>query len=194
MSESTATANEGSCGCESVCALPADAIGPRKEKVRVDFLPYVLGHETSADKVIWRLEGSDEIRSKLEEFVAFERECCSGLDFHIDGQSDASELILTVSGAGAEIFSADQSGDSVPTHVPVTAATVAKAGGIGLGISLALCCLLPLAIAGLGGAALVAPMAKLDNPLVIGAGSFLFAIPVWWRMRRNSGDVCGPEC
>ena len=48
-----------------------------------------------------------------------------------------------------------------------------------------MCCVVPIGVAAVAGAAVAAPLAKLDDPLVISAASAVLAIPVWlWLKRR----------
>ncbi len=195
MNQSTIEANdEDRCGCERVCALPEEQLAERSREVRAELGPLLRSHQTSPGRVIWRFDDSETMRAKLEELVEFERQCCAGLDFKVDVDPGSGALTLTVSGEGAEIFSPATAPKSELAKQPGTVAGVAKAGVVGLCLSLALCCVLPMVIAGLGGAALVVPFTGLDRPLFIGAGSLLFAAPVWWRIRRREAETCGSGC
>lgn len=64
-------------------------------------------------------------------------------------------------------------------------ARVAKASGFGLGGAFLLCCVLPKVVAVLAGAAVAAPLAKLDNPVFLAVGSVGMAMSAWFLMRRR---------
>ncbi len=104
MSEPTTVSEGGTCGCETVCTLPAEQIAERGAQLRAEFLPLVRGHEASATSVVWRFDDTEGMRARLDELVEFERQCCATLDFKIDAAADANELRFTVSGHGADLF------------------------------------------------------------------------------------------
>jgi len=64
---------------------------------------------------------------------------------------------------------------------------LAQAAGIGAGIGFFLCFVVPIGIVAVAGAAVAAPLAKLEDPLVVSAASAVLAIPAWfWLKRRDA--------
>ena len=61
-----------------------------------------------------------------------------------------------------------------------------KAGGLGFAVSFFVFCVLPIGVAALGGAALTASLAKLDDPVIIAAGAAAVALPAWLLMKRRA--------
>ena len=108
----------------------------------------------------------------IEEWVDFERVCCSDLNWDLN-RSQANELSLTVSGISPNsLVFADNEGDSInPRPSSGIAKKLAQSIGLGTTAAAILCCVAPMALAAVAGVAVAAPLARLDNPLTIAAGS-----------------------
>ena len=87
----------------SLDALPAAERENRAAAIRREILPLVRRRESLADGIAWEFAREPGLRAKLDRFVAFERECCSGLDFEISG-SPGGTLRLSIRGEGAALF------------------------------------------------------------------------------------------
>ena len=123
------------CGCETVCNLPSDELEARVATVRAELLPLVRRRRQLPDGIAWEFERGAGMRTRLEQFVEFERQCCSGLAFEIEEPPQADILRLTVRGAGASAFEAlGGSALDIPSG-PARGgafARVAKAAGVGV--------------------------------------------------------------
>ncbi len=108
MSEAMTVTDDADCGCEAVCALPAEQIAERTDHLRARFLPYVRGHDASATRVEWRFDDTEEMRARLDELVEFERQCCAALDFRVEASAGTNELTFTVRGDGADLFTLER--------------------------------------------------------------------------------------
>jgi hypothetical protein len=153
--------------------------------VRSEILPHAVASERGTDSVAWELEDAPGLARKLDGLVAAERECCAGIVFTHAAGATPGRRRLEVRGVDpdAAVFSALQLEDATAS----LGGRVAKAAGIGTAVSLLVCCVLPVALGGLFGAAVAAPFASLDQLWVIGAAFVLFAAATfWWQSRRRS--------
>ena len=72
---------------------------------------------------------------------------------------------------------------------------IAKAGGVGIGVSVLLCCVLPIAVGAVAGASVAGPLLGLDAPFFIGAGAVLFGARAGERDRRRTAkQAAAPSC
>lgn len=187
----------GTCDTERVCNLPSDKLRDREAMIRRDILSQVTRREALVDGMAFEFEHSAAMQKTLEDLVAFERECCSGLAWNLRRPSDRV-LRLSVKGLAPDSdFFRTVSG---ATDAPVKGrlARLAQAAGIGAGIGFFLCCVVPIGIAAVSGAAVAAPLTKLDDPLVISAASAVLAMPAWfwlrWRAARSAEAGCKHCC
>ena len=81
-----------------ICSLPEDELRERIAELRRDLLPLVQRTEPLPDDagVVAEFEPRPEIEQQLEDLVAFERQCCSGLDWSLEARPD--RLRLTIAG------------------------------------------------------------------------------------------------
>ena len=177
-----------------LCSLPDDERQDRVEMIRRELLPYVKRSEKLPNGLAWEFDRDPDIHAKLEHFVAFERECCSGLDFTLQELPGVNTLRLLVEGKDAGAF--EDLGGRMETGASAggPAARLLKAGGFGFGAAFFVCCVLPMGIAALGGAALAAPLARLDAPSFVAAGSLAMAIPAWLFMGRRRSRGGASQC
>lgn len=82
-----------------VCSLPEDQLGDRIELIRNELLPRATARRDLPNGFEWDFAACDTLRERLGAFVAFERECCGGLDWRVGEK--AGVLTLHVSGPGA---------------------------------------------------------------------------------------------
>ena len=99
--------NTGTHGSGSVCSLPDNELKDRVARIRSELLPHVTGRRPLADGVAFDFAHTAAMEEALEDFVAFERECCSGLAWSLHRPS-ARVLRLRVRGlaAGPDFFRA----------------------------------------------------------------------------------------
>lgn len=185
-----------------VCTLPGDGLNDRMAWIRDEILPHARRTERLESGLAWELDPAPGLSEKLDHLIALERECCRGIVF---GRTDASvpgRLRLEVRGIdpSAAVFRTLR---VQREDAPARWALLAKAGGLGVLLSLAVCCVLPLFAAVLVGTAAVAPLAVLDQPWLIAVGTLPGAAAAWWWLRRRSASratgirgngACGPGC
>lgn len=174
------------------CNLPSKEREARAAVIRRDILPLATNREDLADGVRLDFDFSESLEKTLEELVAFEQVCCSGLTWDVK-RSASSTLSLSVSGipANSRFFESLQIQDGGPQ--PKTGFVRRLAGSLGIGTTAAafICCVTPMALAAIAGVSIAAPFAKLDNPLTIAGGSLALAVPAWfWLKRRSARSEC----
>ncbi len=200
MEQSTTTSDTATSRGVDVCSLPTDEWQDRSAMIRREILPLVTRREALESGMALEFEHSPALRKRLEDFIAFERECCSGLTWQLHRPS-SRVLRLKVEGlpVDSDFFGTSGGGADAPT--PGRLARLAQASGLGAGVSFFFCCVLPIGVAVIAGPALAAPLGKLDDPLFIAAGSVVLGVPAWfWLKRRatrsthSTGAGCGDGC
>jgi len=171
------------CGCEAVCSLPSDERRDRVATIRREILPHVTRSETLADGVLLEFEHTPALERALEDLVAFERACCSGLAWGLH-RAPVGVLRLTIGGIAPDADWLRRLGGASARAAPRRLARLLGSIGIGTGAAFLLLCVLPIAIAAAGGAALVAPLARLDDPRVLVGASAVLAASSWLWGRR----------
>ncbi len=156
----------GNCQSTDFCNLPEDELQERIKMIRSELLPLATGKDERANGCTWTFERNPELQRKLEELVEFERQCCSGLDW--DLSEGPSTLSLSVDGVA-------------PSRIK----SALKAGGLGLGLSVFLFCVLPLGLAAFGGAAIAGHLARFDHPVALSMAAMLLALPIGYFLRRR---------
>ena len=170
---------------EAVCDLPPAALEERRALIRREILPLVKRNRELSDGFAWEFDPSPELRAKLDEWVAFERECCGGLEWEIEAPPDDSALRLRVRGIEPHCGRLENFGGPAEHPHGARVARLLKAGGLGIGISFTVFCVVPIAVAAVLGAGIAAPLARLDDPVVVAAGAVALAIPAWLVVRRR---------
>ncbi len=183
----------GTRGCEDVCGLPSDQLRDRVAMIRRDILPHVTRREALADGVALEFEHTPAMQKTLEDLVAFERECCSGLEWTLHRPS-SRPLRLDVQGLAPDSDFFRVLGGAAEVTRPGRLARLAQAGALGSGVAFFLCCIVPVGIGAVAGTAVAASLAKLDDPLVIAAGSFVLAVPAWLWLKRRAEHSAEAGC
>ena len=168
----------------SVCTLPADRLSDRLAWIRSEILPYVVTRKPIEDGVAWELEDAPGLAERLDQLVARERECCSGIRFQHRPSQTKGRRRLEVHGIdpGSAIFAdAERSAG----RRPGVARALATATGVGSLISLVVCCALPLAAAAIFGAVAAVPFASLDQPWIIAGVAILSGAAAFVWQRRS---------
>lgn len=191
MSDLTTASAAANRAWEDVCNLPPETFPDRLAMIRRDILPLATRREDLANGVALEFDYTNATEKTLEDFIAFERECCSGLTWDLS-RTDARILRLSIQGLSptSEFFQIVK--DDSPAAPPGIAKRVAQSLGLGAGAAFFLCCIAPLGLAAIAGASIAAPFATLDNPLAIAFGSLALAVPAWlWLNRRAKKSACG---
>ncbi len=191
------TASEtGIRSSEDVCSLPRDQRSDRAGMIRRDILPHATRREALANGVALEFEHTAAMQKTLADLVAFERDCCGGLAWNLTQPSDGV-LRLSIEGLppDSDFF---READLIDTEPAPGFTRIAQTVGLGVGGALFFCCVLPLGIAAVAGAALAAPLATLDNPLAITLAAIGLAIPTWFWLKRRAAHSaqagCGDGC
>jgi hypothetical protein len=175
-----------------VCTLPKDGLNERMAWIRDEILPHARATESLASGLAWELDPAPGLSEKLDRLIALERECCRGIVFERAEASVPGRLRLEVRGIdpAAAVFG------TLPVpreRPPARWALLAKAGGLGVLVSLVVCCGVPLLAAALVGGGAAASLAAFDQPWVIALGTLPGAAAAWWWLRGRaalSARVC----
>lgn len=152
------------------CNLSDESFEERRKDLRETLLPKVISRQRLERGIALLFDDTPAMREQLDAFVAFEQECCSGLDFSVT-PSDGS-LRLEVLGLDpdsdvlAELGSASPQVESPAPQRGRWMRLLRSVGG-GSALALLICCIAPIVAVALLGAAVAAPLVALDNPLVI---------------------------
>lgn len=169
-----------------LCNLSPDALKERIASLRAEILPRVVATAKQADGFAWEFDDVPADRERLEQLVAFERQCCGGLSWQLEVVSETQRLRLRVSGIDPDSKMLAAFRDTPARRGPRgRLRRLLEAGGLGFGVSLLAFCVLPMGVAVFGGAALAATFAKLDDPLWIAAGSLVLAVAAWLFLGRR---------
>lgn len=164
---------------DAVCNLPADDREARLAMIRREILPLARRRERLADGVAFEFAADPALGRTLDQLVGFERQCCGGLSWDVTPRDDGT-LRLAVRGLPPESPLLEAVGASEGSGAGRLARSLGLGGGVALGV-----CVLPLGIAALGGASLAAPLARLDQPLALGAVALSTAGGAWLWLGRG---------
>lgn len=187
----TRTAGPGNI--EAVCTLPTDALKDRLTMVRRDILPHARRREPLTNGTAVEFDFTPEFQRTLEDLVVAERACCDGLTWNLTQPTDAV-LRLEITGLAADSDFFRAIGELPPSADNGRFARLAQALGLGAGVALLLCCLAPLAIAAVGGVAVSAALAQLDDPRLIAGVALAIAVPSWFWLRRRAERAAESAC
>ena len=183
----------------AICNLSDEDLEARRAQLREGLFPQARGREELPDGLVLLFDETPEMRDELDAFVAFERECCPGLDFSVRDASGALRLEIRGIDPRASVFAGiGAAGGSEKLKRRGWARLLRSAGLGGIG-AFVLFCLVPIGLVSVLGAQLAAPLGALDNPWVLGAGALVFARFLWrWERRREaaraqraSAEGCG---
>jgi hypothetical protein len=164
------------------CTLTPPELGERLSWIRQEILPHALCREALEGGAAWRFAPDPGVREKLERLVVLESDCCSSDAIRFSLHQEPEALRLEVHGIDPD--------ETLLGPRPAGAGSgirrIAQAGGVGTLGALLLCCVLPIGIASVAGAAVAAPLAGLDHPLPIAAAALLLGTATWWSLRRRA--------
>jgi hypothetical protein len=137
------------------------------------------------DGVVLRFDATSEMRSELDEFIAFERGCCPTLGFSVHESSRGLDLEILGVDPDSELFDGFSSQPETSSHATRRWCRALSSVGLGTVGALTICCVLPMAALALFGAAIAAPLTSLDHPWVISSMALGLAAVLWlWQKRR----------
>lgn len=189
MDETTAKANEAGT-CTDFCSLPPEQVQERASHIRAELVPQTVARREVPGGFRWEFPNRPETEKLLGEFVEFERRCCAGMTFVVEPNESGDRLCLTVTGEGAEVMATLGNTGAGASTAPTAGRRALQAGGLGLGVSVFVCCLLPLGLTAVAGAAVAAPLATLDQPLYIVLGGLLAGGAAWAYLARRDRTAC----
>ena len=169
------------------CHLTDEELEARRRMLREQWVPHIRSRAALPDGVSFTFEATPERRRALEEFVAFERDCCPGLRFSQHEEAGALRLEIHGVDPQANLFREGGGGGGPVQAGTSLAVRVVRAGGLGAVGAFALFCGVPLAVAAVAGARFAAPLGVLDHPLALGLGALLLSAGVWVWERRRAG-------
>ena len=97
---------------EDVCSLPPAALDDRVAMIRRDILPLARRSEALANGRAWEFARDPALQSKLEALVAFERQCCSGIDWNLDVEDETLRLRVEGIPSDSHFFAAVAGNDA----------------------------------------------------------------------------------
>ena len=174
-----------------VCNLPEDELESRLKMTREELFPLVRKREELENGLALYFDDQPEMGRRLEEFVQFERKCCSGIDWTVERR--AGQLRLEIAGIDprSKMFASigeASLGDSSATK-PSLLPRLFRAVGLGSAGAILACCIMPLVLVAVIGAT---PLLLLDNPWVIGASALGLGFALWrWEARRETRRRAG---
>jgi hypothetical protein len=167
---------------ETLCNLPAEDRDARLAMIRSDILPLARRRERLPDGLKFEFPYTEPLERTLNQLVAFERGCCGSLSWEATRSADDS-LQLTIRGLSPNSPLLEL-GDPPPAPAS-RLGRLARSLGLGTGAALFVCCVLPMGLAAVAGASVAAPLAGVDQPLIIAAVALASAALTWrWLGRR----------
>jgi hypothetical protein len=169
-----------------ICDLSEEDQNGRIEFLREGLFTLVRRREERPDGLAVFFDDTPQIRAQLDEFVAFERNCCSSIGWSVDHTPEGLRLEISGVDPRSDVFATtgpDNLDALEQTDVRLWPRLLRSVGFGSLG-ALLVCCILPLGVVALLGAT---PLLLLDNPWVIGASALGLAGFLWqWETRRQN--------
>ncbi|MEM7409832.1 MAG: hypothetical protein AAF430_06340 [Myxococcota bacterium] len=171
----------------SSCTLSSPELAERRAWIAAEVAPLVRRVVRLPDGVLWECDGSAAAEATLRRWIEKERACCADVRFEL-GRNAAGDAILEVRGDDpvVEVLAGITPPASIGPRAWLRAGGIA--GVMGFGVSFAVLCGLPMLVAALFGAAVAAPLARLESPATLTAGTLavagLIGVREWRRRRR----------
>ena len=86
------------------CNLSDEQLKQRRAQLSKELFPLARGREELSDGLALLFDAKPEIERALDDFVAFERQCCPGLDFSLHRSAEALRLEIRGIDPKASIF------------------------------------------------------------------------------------------
>ena len=171
----------------TICSLSDEEREARRARLSENLIPKARDSEELSDGLAISFDASPEMREELDALVAFEAECCPGLDFSVRDVPGALRLEIRGIDPRSSVFSgiAPARGSFPPEARGWR--RLLRSAGLGASGAFFLFCVVPIGLVAVLGAQLAAPLGALDNPWVVAAGTAVFAGLLWrWERRRES--------
>ncbi len=173
-------------GCEVVCTLPETSAGERAAMIRREILPYARSYTRIAYGFQLEFPRDPQNLRKLETWAELEGICCLEARFEIS--EHAGGLRLTVNGidpAGNAFTELRELGRRSRSPWDSWIARITAAGGVGAVGAFLLLCVLPMGLIAVAGASVAGPLARLESPPALAAGTLVIGGGWWWWRRRG---------
>jgi hypothetical protein len=168
---------------QTVCNLPAEDREARLAMIRREILPLAERRERLPDGLRFEFAYGPPLERTLDQLVTFERGCCGSLSWEATRPAE-DRLRLTVRGLspGSPLLELGET----PRAPASRLGRLLRSLGLGAAAALFVCCVLPIGLAAVAGASLAAPLAGLDQPLIIAVVAVTSAGVTWlWLGRRS---------
>ncbi len=174
----------------AICNLSDEDLEARRVQLREGLIPQARGREELSDGLAFLFDATPELREELDAFVAFERECCPGLDFSVRDASGALRLEIRGVDPEASVFAGIGAARGSEKLAGRGGLRLLRAAGLGVVAAFVLFCVVPIGLLALLGAELAAPLGALDDPFAVAAGGLVFAVLLWrWERRREAARL-----
>lgn len=175
-----------------LCTLTEEQLAERRTWVEREIAPHARRRLKLDDGVAWEFDASPQTRERLEHLAELERRCCGPADLSFAVRSEGDDTLrFEILGANAAALArAIDTGTDSPRSR--TIARVARTAGIATFAAVLVCCLVPIGVATLVGAAVAGPLHELDDPWVIGGVAAVFGIGMWQFEKRSAKKRATP--
>ena len=167
-----------------ICTLRGSELDERLSWIGGEILPYVIRSTRMSQGMDVDFREEPGLKDKLNELIRLEAECCEGILYRQTAGPQPGVLRLEIRGidSNARVFQAVWEPLGGVSGAG-TLGRLVKSIGAGTGLSLLVCCVLPIAaVAVLGGVA--APLSGLDGPIPITIGAVVGGALAWrWSGR-----------
>jgi hypothetical protein len=172
---------------QEICNLSDEDLEARRIEIARGLAPKAHERRDLSGGLVLSFDATPEMRAELDDFVAFERECCPTLGLSVREASGALELEIQGIAPGSSIFASVGLTAEPKVSSSGRWQRILSSAGLGTLGALVVCCVLPIGLVALLGAAVAAPFANLDNPWVISSSALVFAGSIWlWQRRREA--------
>jgi hypothetical protein len=176
-----------------ICNLSDEELDARRKELRAGLLARVERKEELSEGVALFFSAGSEMRGALDDFVAFERECCPGLDLSVADQKGALRLEIRGLAPQSDLFAGIGEASRSDATIRGGWRPLLSSAGMGTLGALIVCCVIPFALIAMLGTAVAAPLTQLENPWIISSSALAFAALIWtWRRRRDEARVESP--
>lgn len=169
-----------------LCTLTKEQLAERRAWVEREIAPHARRRLKLEGGVAWEFDASPSTRERLERLAELEGRCCGAADlsFAVRSQGDDTLRFEILGADAAALARAIDTGTDSPRSRGI--ARVAKTLGIATFGAVLVCCIVPIGVATLAGAAIAGPLLKLDNPWIIGGVAAVFGIGMWQFEQRRA--------
>ena len=167
-----------------ICDLSDEDRETRRASLHKRLFVFVRRRQELPDGLALYFDETPEMRAELDEFVEYERGCCSSIGWSVRSESGALRLEIKGIDPRSAAFATAGSVATEPsdTKQPGLWPRLLRSIGFGSVGAVLVCCVLPLGVMAVVGAT---PLLLLDNPWVIGASALGLGGFLWHREGRH---------